>query len=204
MILKKRLLIPIVISIAIAFVIYNYAEPKLNFIKDNHRVHSFSHTNKVFPTVKIPDSINPWSFTRSFEELNNTYIYKGKQYNLEDFLVRSQTTGFMVIHKGKVVRESYYQGYNSDSRATSFSVAKSFVSTLVGILYDQGKISSLQDPISDYVPILKKSGFNGVSIKRILQMSSGIQFSEDYSNRSADVFTFFDNIYLFFWSCNSD
>ncbi|MDX2499536.1 MAG: serine hydrolase domain-containing protein, partial [Deltaproteobacteria bacterium] len=71
--------------------------------------------------------------------------------------------------------------------AIVFSVSKSFVSFLIGVALEEGKIESLQDPVDKYATILKGSGYEGVSIKNVLQMSSGIQFTEDYDDLKSDI-----------------
>src|SRR5437016_8465496 len=81
----------------------------------------------------------------------------GKQIgDLETFLTRSFTTSFIVIKDDSILYENYFDGYRRDSVVTSFSAAKSFVSTLVEIAIDDGKIDSVRDPITRYLPELSK------------------------------------------------
>jgi CubicO group peptidase (beta-lactamase class C family) len=78
-------------------------------------------------------------------------------------------------------------GATQESQLTSFSMAKSFVSALVGIAIDEGRIAGVDRPVTDYVPQLKGSGYDGVPIKHILQMSSGVHFDEDYASWTSDI-----------------
>ena len=124
---------------------------------------------------------------RAERKLDVTYSYEGKTHTLEDLLTRSGTQGFLVVKDGKVIEERYFNGADETSRFTSWSVGKSFTSTLVGLAVADGKIKSVDDPITDYLPELKGSGYDTVPIKDILQMSSGVKFTEVYANAESDV-----------------
>ncbi|MGH6960615.1 MAG: serine hydrolase domain-containing protein, partial [Dongiaceae bacterium] len=95
-------------------------------------------------------------------------------------------TGFIVLKDGRIVFERYRLGADERSLFTSMSVAKSFVSTLVGFAIGDGLIGSTDDPISDYIPELAGSAYDGVPIKAVLQMSSGVSFIEDYDASVSD------------------
>ena len=116
-----------------------------------------------------------------------TYTFAGERHSLDDLLMRSRTQGFLVIKDGKIVDERYFNGANDKSKFASFSVAKSFTSTLVGLALADGKIKTIDDPVTNYLPELKGSGYNGVPIKDLLEMSSGVRFSEEYSKSESDV-----------------
>jgi len=80
--------------------------------------------------------------------------------------------------------EDYELGAGPQTRWPSFSIAKSFSSTLVGAALQQGLISSLDDPLARYVPQLKGGAYEGVSIRNILQMASGVKWNETYTDPS--------------------
>ncbi len=128
-----------------------------------------------------------YEFGRAEMELPKTYEYNGETKNIKKFLDDTWTTGLVVIVDDKIAFEEYYLGNTEESRAISWSVAKSFVSALVGIAVDEGYIKDIADPVTDYVPILKGTGYDGVSIKDVLQMSSGIRFNEDYFDFFSDI-----------------
>ena len=96
-------------------------------------------------------------------------------------------SGLMVLKDGKVVLERYGLGRQPQDRWTSFSVAKSVTSTLVGAAIQDGKIKSLDDPVTPYIPELKGSGYDGVTVRQMLTMSSGVKWNEDYTDPNSDV-----------------
>ena len=108
---------------------------------------------------------------------------------LDEKLKNSKTYAFLVIRNDSLLYERYFGDWHDDQQFPSFSVAKSFVSALVGIAHDEGKIKNLNDPITDYLPELLVSDprFKFVTIQHILDMRSGIKFNEKYRNLFADV-----------------
>jgi CubicO group peptidase (beta-lactamase class C family) len=98
----------------------------------------------------------------------------------DEFLRRSDTLAFVVVHKDRIVRERYFEETTRESLLTSFSVAKSFVSTLVGIAIDEGLIDSVEDPVTEYVPELAERNleFVEITLRDLLAMSSGIRYDE--------------------------
>ncbi len=99
-----------------------------------------------------------------------------RQASLEELLTSTQTTSFIVIKDGTILYESYFNGYNRDSTVTSFSIAKSVTSALVGIAIDEGYINSVNDPVIDYLPELRGKGLDGVTIRHLLSMSTGVRY----------------------------
>jgi CubicO group peptidase (beta-lactamase class C family) len=100
--------------------------------------------------------------------------------SLEGYLQASGTTAFLVVHDDKLLYERYFNGYGQRSLNTSFSMAKSFASALVGIAIDEGHIKSVDEPIINYIPeLLKKDKrFKSITIRNLLTMSSGIKYEE--------------------------
>lgn len=113
--------------------------------------------------------------------------------NFDQFMEQNGTVAFVVVQRGQVILERYYQGYQRDSLATSFSVAKSVVSALVGIAIDEGKIGSVDDPITAYVPELARRDvrFSKITIAHLLAMRSGIRFDEGYLTPLDDAARFY-------------
>ncbi|WP_189401007.1 serine hydrolase domain-containing protein [Arenicella chitinivorans] len=114
----------------------------------------------------------------------------GKPFDLDRYMQDQQTAGVIALHKGKIRLERYGLGFDSEQRWTSFSVAKSFTSTLVGAALQDGAIESLDTPITRYIPELKDSGYDGVTVEQLLTMRSGVQWNEDYSDPNSDVVKF--------------
>jgi CubicO group peptidase (beta-lactamase class C family) len=102
-----------------------------------------------------------------------------KQADFEDFLAGSQTVAFIVIQDDAILYEGYFNGYSRDSIVTSFSVAKSFASALVGVAIDEGSIGSVEDPITRYLPELRGRGLDTITVRHLLTMSSGIRWQTD-------------------------
>ena len=92
------------------------------------------------------------------------------------------TTAFVVIHKNKILHEQYWDGASDTTRSNSFSAAKSIVSLLIGCLVDEGKIKSLEQPITDFLPDFKNTNGFTLQIRDLLTMSSGIEWDEEYSS----------------------
>jgi CubicO group peptidase (beta-lactamase class C family) len=114
---------------------------------------------------------------------------------LDDVLHGTDTRAFVVVHRGRVVFERYYGDSGPKTLETSFSVAKSFVSTLVGIAIDEGRIGSVDDPVTRYVPELavRDPRFKQVTLRDLLTMSSGLRYQESSfpSPRGDDTYTYY-------------
>jgi CubicO group peptidase (beta-lactamase class C family) len=116
------------------------------------------------------------------------------QASFEAFLKSSQTTSFIVIKDDAILYEGYFNGYNRDSIVTSFSMAKSVTSALIGIAIDEGRIESVDDPIVYYLPELRGKGLDGVTIRHLLLMASGIRYvSDDEISGPAQLSPFSDD-----------
>jgi CubicO group peptidase (beta-lactamase class C family) len=117
--------------------------------------------------------------------------------SLEEYLDASGTTAFLVIHDDRLLYERYFDGYDESSIHTSFSMAKSFASALVGIAIDEGHINSVNEPITNYIPELleKDERFESITIRHLLTMSSGIKYEEGgdlpWSEEADDTKTYY-------------
>ena len=116
-----------------------------------------------------------------------TFSYDGKTWTIDDYMKAYRVSGLLVLKDGKIVLEKYALGRKPTDRWTSFSVAKSVTSTLVGAAIQDGKIKSLSDPVTRYVPDLKGSAYEGVTVRQMLMMSSGVKWNEDYVDPTSDV-----------------
>lgn len=146
----------------------------------DERVHHFRNMDKLYPSKVIFKSDVPHVWPSANASLETSYFFDGQQNTLDIFLERTFTTGLIVIKDGIVVHEQYRLGEAASSQHTSWSVAKSFVSTLVGMAVDEGKIDSVNDRVDKYVPELVSTAYGAASIKNVLQMSSGVTFYESY------------------------
>jgi CubicO group peptidase (beta-lactamase class C family) len=109
---------------------------------------------------------------------------------LDSYMKAQRTAGIVILHKGKLREERYGLGFDSTGKWTSFSVAKSFTSTLVGAAIKDGFIKSINDPVTNYIPDLKGSAYDGVSVEQLLMMSSGVRWNENYTDPKSDVAQF--------------
>ena len=114
------------------------------------------------------------------------------QFN--ELLTSTQTTAFLIIKDDRLIYENYLNGYGRDSINTSFSVAKSFVSALIGIAIDEGLIDSVDDPITRYIPELEDRDirYSAITIKDLLSMASGLRYVEEETPFSDDTKTYYD------------
>lgn len=122
------------------------------------------------------------------------YYYKQKRYTIGDakqFFNETDTTSFIIIKNDKIIYEKYFNDYSRESINTSFSVAKSFVSFLIGKAIGDGYIESIEEPITNYIPELSNKGFEEISIEHLLNMSSGLHYNERPLLFSDDAKTYY-------------
>ena len=150
---------------------------------------NFGRFKEMAPTSTMAASKTPFTFPVGKPiDLPKHYSFEGNSKSVEEFFTETDTTALLVLKDGQMVLERYALTGGPDVHWISWSVSKSFVSALVGIALHEGHIRSVEDPISDYIPVPKGSAYHGVSIKNVLQMSSGARWNEDYSDPSCDVF----------------
>jgi CubicO group peptidase (beta-lactamase class C family) len=140
--------------------------------------------NKV-PTVSIAKASVPFYYTHAAEQPAN----KGLAAYLDTNLAKSYTAAFLVIRNDSILYERYFNGFNGQSLLPSFSVAKSFVGTLIGVALQEGIIKSTTESITNYLPELAKrdTRFSKITIQNLLDMRSGVQFNEGKYNIKDDA-----------------
>ncbi|MEP7080527.1 MAG: serine hydrolase [Ginsengibacter sp.] len=148
-----------------------------------YRKLNLSDVNKM-PSVAIEKGNNPDLFLVG--KLEGAYQRMGKK--LDSVLADTYTAAFLIIRNDSIIYEKYFDDFGEHSLLPSFSVAKSFVGTLVGIASDEGKIS-VNASITDYIPELKKNDarFEKITIRNLLDMRSGILFKEGTYNLKDDA-----------------
>jgi CubicO group peptidase (beta-lactamase class C family) len=109
---------------------------------------------------------------------------------IDAYMADQRLSGLIIVQDGRVRLERYGLGFSGEGRWTSFSVAKSFTSTLVGAAIQDGSIASLDDPVTRYIPDLVGSGYDGVTIAQLLSMQSGVRWNENYTDPNSDVARF--------------
>jgi CubicO group peptidase (beta-lactamase class C family) len=149
---------------------------------------TFEHSDTLFPVNRVPRggaAVRP--LTPASTPLKNVHFQsRGQPYDLFDYLADNRVAGLLVLKNGKVALEDYELGAGPDTRWISFSMAKSVASTLVGAALKQGLIASLDDPLTRYLPQLKGGPYDGVSVRNIMQMASGVKWNETYTDPHSD------------------
>lgn len=151
---------------------------------------NFRSLYQQYPSIKFPKSSNFYEIERgkNFFQLSENFNFEGKSINTEEWLARTHTTGLAIMSGDQMIHERYFRGNSESSKSIIMSVSKSMTSMLIGVALDEGHIKSIDDPVVAYVPELKGSAYDdGVTIKHVLQMSSGIRWNEDYGNLGSDL-----------------
>jgi CubicO group peptidase (beta-lactamase class C family) len=120
--------------------------------------------------------------------LPSAYVFEGRSRQTAAFLDETETTGLIVLRRGEVVHEAYWLGNGAHSHWPSWSLVKSFVSALIGMAIDEGAIGGVHDLVTDHVPKLAGSAYEGVTLEHVLQMSSGARWNENYADPAADTY----------------
>lgn len=120
------------------------------------------------------------------EPLEPVITVDGQACPVDVFMARNRCAGLLVLVKGEIALERYALGNTARTRWLSFSVAKSISSTLVGAAVQDGRIASLDDPVNRYVKALTGTAYDGVTVRQILQMRSGVRWNEDYLDPASD------------------
>lgn len=110
------------------------------------------------------------------------YEHAGAARTVGDYMARNRTSGLIILKGGAIALEKYALGNNERTRWTSFSTAKSMTSTLAGAALRDGAIASLDDPAEAYVPELRGSAYEGVTVRNVLRMCSGVAWNEQYTS----------------------
>ena len=150
------------------------------FFDEGVRVGSFSHLDELLPHYTLSKAQSPLPLAASEGEARLDYRFENQTLTLDDFLAHQRVTGLLVIKDGAVLFERYQYDRKPADRFISHSMAKSIVSLAVGMAVAEGKIASLDDLVSKYVPKLAGSAYGETTIRNVLRMSSGVQFSEAY------------------------
>jgi CubicO group peptidase (beta-lactamase class C family) len=150
-------------------------------------VSTFRNIDRLFPTRTIARSSRPLPLPRDPAPLSAiAFTDKGTAYTLDAFLAANRVTGLLILKDGRIKSERYLHGNTERTRWMSMSIAKSVTSTLIGAALKQGLIRSLADSITRYVPSLKGSAYDGVTVRDVLMMASGVQWNETYTNPASD------------------
>jgi CubicO group peptidase (beta-lactamase class C family) len=157
------------------------SELQVLFWNDAQRSERFRAMEQWFAGHEVPAAKAPRAL------IDGAPLSAELQDDLRALMAQTNAAGIMVLHDGKVRYEAYGLGLGPQDRWTSFSVAKSFTSTLLGAAVKDGFIKSLSDPVTDYIPGLAGSAYEGVTVRQLATMTSGVAWNEDYTDPNSDV-----------------
>jgi len=154
------------------------------------KVAGFRNMEKIGPARLIEAGENPYPLPRDETDLGPIeFTHNDKSWTINEYIDTQNIAGIIVVKDGRIVFERYELGNSEESRWVSYSVAKSVTSMLVGAAIKDGYIADVDEMISDYVPRLKNTPYDQSSIRNVLQMSSGVEWNEDYADPESDVNT---------------
>jgi len=154
---------------------------KYSYMSQPYSFYYFHHMDELgLRTDWIRRGSEVYPLTEPAKDFSLQYGFHGRQYSLNDYFERNFVTGFLVLHGDRIIVEKYFQGADRNSRFVSQSISKSVVSVLIGAAIGDGTIKSVDDRVVAYLPYLSDGGYRNVTVKNLLQMSSGVDYSEDY------------------------
>ncbi len=161
----------------------------LTFFDKENISQNFRSTGSIFKTRSIPKPSNSTQFpTSKFQfVLPDNYQLNDSTIATKGFLDFTLTDALLIIQHDSIKYEYYGNGFKQNDHHISWSMAKSVVSALIGIAIQEGKIKSIEQTVTDYLPDFKGTGYDNVRIKDVLQMSSGVGFNEDYGDFNSDI-----------------
>ena len=193
--IKKILLAVVVLIIGLlaGFIIFNYS-----------KIQRVRHAMSLFEKATIVENmrtVTDWWESRPIRAAAQPHRFPEKQQftmpesfetgkgemDIDQYLDSTYTNGLIVLQHDSLALESYFRGHSGSQTQIVWSVSKSFLSAMFGIAIEEGHIKSIEQTVDEYCPELKGSGYEGVRIKDVLQMSSGIQFNEDYADFYSDI-----------------
>ncbi|HEX5264726.1 MAG TPA: serine hydrolase domain-containing protein [Phenylobacterium sp.] len=155
--------------------------------RGDYQAKGFRDIEHIFKTDVIKRGPKVHPLPLASRQIAPKVTIDGKTLSIGEYMAAYRVSGLLVIQDGKIVMEKYGLGRKPTDRWTSFSVAKSVTSTLVGAAIQDGKIKSINDPVTLYIPELKGSAYEGVTVRQMLMMSSGVKWNEDYADPKSDV-----------------
>lgn len=161
--------------------------PNLLFWSAEQQARWYPAMETVYQTRPIAAGNRVHALPLADRNLDPVFTHAGRTWTVDEYMATYRVSGLLVIRDGRVLLEKYGRGRRPQDRWTSFSVAKSVTAILVGAAIQDGRIKSLQTSVTDILPELKGSAYEGVSLRQLLMMSSGVRWNEDYSDPSSDV-----------------
>lgn len=148
-------------------------EPALNYL-------TFQHMDQMFAARTVAAGAEVWELPSKPMSIEGEFAVGDKKLKLEDYLEATATNALVIVKDGNIVYETYRNGSDAGTRFITFSVAKSYVATLIGLALADGAIKSLDDQVTAYLPEMKGTGYDGATIRDLLRMRSGVDWLEVY------------------------
>ena len=157
---------------------------------------AFQHVRELIPTARIPRGTGPvWRLAADHRDIAGIrFRSDDRELSVAELLADTYTDGFLVLHRGRIVTEQYFNGLAPDVPHLLMSVSKSVTSTVAGVLAGRGLLDA-SALVTDIVPELRATSFEGATVQHLLDMRAGTRFDEDYDNPEADVRTY-ERVYL--------
>jgi CubicO group peptidase (beta-lactamase class C family) len=151
------------------------------------QVNTFRNIDRLFPTRTVARGKTVSALPLSAQPMQEfSYTADDKTYDLYDVLSLNRVSGLLIIRNGEILFEKYLLGNDEHTRWMSMSVVKSMTATLIGAAIQDGSIESIDDPIVKYLPRFKGSAYDGVTVRNLLQMTSGVAWNETYTDPTSD------------------
>jgi len=156
---------------------------KYSYMSQPYSFYYFHHIDELglrTNWIRRGDGIYP--LIEPTKDFTLQYNFHGRQYAIKDYFERNFVSGFLVLHDNHIAIERYFHGADRNSRFVSQSISKSIVSILIGVAIGDRTIKSIDDRITTYLPFLSDGGYRDITVKNLLQMSTGVDYSEDYKD----------------------
>jgi CubicO group peptidase (beta-lactamase class C family) len=163
--------------------------PRMDWDRGPWNRWAFQHVREVLPTAEVWRGKGPVrELPRGDRDLDGLAVTgpEGQAMTLAGLLDETYTDGFLVLKNGAVVYERYFNGMGERTLHLSQSVAKSFTGALAGILVGHGLLD-VQAPVTQYLPELNDTAYRGATLQQVLDMTTGVRFSEDYTDSHSDI-----------------
>jgi CubicO group peptidase (beta-lactamase class C family) len=154
---------------------------------DLYGTEPFRHGSSVLTLPSGSSDVTARAQAVTYQYGSNTDGTPKRGNTVDDYMAHSQATGLLVIKNGAIVLEKYAMGVNASTLWDSKSVGKSITSTLMGVAIKDGYIASLDDTVDKYIPELKGTAYEGVPLRDMLRMASGVSWDENYLNLKSDI-----------------
>lgn len=182
-------------SLAMGEAAYPHADEPIGTVREVYdgtllpdlQVNTFRNIDRLFPTRRVARGDAVRQLPRKEVDLGDfSYTVGDQTYDIYDVLSLNRVSGLVIVQDGTLVFEKYLLGNQPDTRWMSMSVVKSITATLIGAAIHDGYIDSIDDPIVRYLPRFEGSAYDGVTVRHLLQMTSGVEWNETYTDPQSD------------------